>query len=194
MHAYATDSRTSVYGALAVVAVAVAMLCNRAVDATGFSYGWLISAPTVGAAFVALLGIFNVWAWRWRWLHLIGAVGTPVIDGTYEGTLRSNFAGTVVPVRVVVDQRWLGILVRFEVLGTTSSTSTSLTAAVHAEGHHDARLTYTYSNRIRPGIADDDMADHDGTADVTVTPEGLMYGRYFNLRGRQGVMELGRIV
>lgn len=193
MHAYATNSRTQVFGGLAVVAVVIAIACNRAVDATGFSYGWLISAPSVGAAFVALLGIFDVWIWRWRWLHVLGAVGTPVIDGTYEGTIRSSYAATMVPVRVVIDQRWLGILIRFEVLGTTTSTSNSVTAAVYSEGRNDARLTYTYSNRIRPGIADDDMADHDGTADVTVMPDGRMHGRYFNLRGRQGVMELQRV-
>jgi MFS family permease len=178
---------------LAVLAVIIALVTNRVVEESGFSYGWLISAPSVGAAFALLLGVFDVWAWRWRWLHRLGVVTTPVVDGTYEGTIRSNYAGTTLPIRVVVDQRWLGIMIRFEVLGTTTSTSTSMTAAVYPEGHHDAQVTYTYSNRIRPGIASDDMADHDGTADVRVTPDGRMTGRYFNLRGRQGILTLERM-
>jgi hypothetical protein len=193
VHAYATGSRSQVYAGLAVFAVIIALILDRGVNASGFSYGWLVSAPSVGGAFTALLGCFNIWAWRWRWLQATGVVGTPVIDGTYEGTIRSSYGQFVVPVRVVVDQRWLGVLIRFEVLGATTSTSRSVTAAVYSEGHRDARLTYTYTNRIRPGFADDDMADHDGTAEVTVTPDGRMRGRYFNARGRQGVMELARV-
>lgn len=193
MHAYATGSRTPIYAGLAVISVVIALVLNRIVDASGYSYGWLISAPSVGGAFAGLLGIFNVSAWRWRWLQRTGIVETPVVDGTYEGSIRSTYVDRDIRVRVVVDQRWLGILVRFEVLGAETSTSRSVTAAVHAEGHRDARLTYTYTNRIRPGVADADMADHDGTAEVSVTPEGQMKGRYFNARGRQGVMKLKRV-
>jgi hypothetical protein len=54
------------------------------------------------------------------------------------------------------------------VLPPTSSTSYSITAALATEGHHHTRLTYTYRNQTRPGVADVDMNDHDGTAEVVV--------------------------
>lgn len=192
MHAYATGSRTAVYGYLAVFAVVIALVLNRLADATEFTYGWLISAPSVGAAFAGLLGLFDTWAWRWQWLRTLGVTATPVVDGTYVGTIRSTYGNAVINVRVSIEQRWLRVLIRFEVLGQATSTSRSVAAAITDEGHKDARVTYTYVNQIRPGIADDDMRDHDGTAELVITPDGRATGRYFNARGRQGVLELTR--
>lgn len=99
MHAFATGSRTAVYGYLAVLAVVIALILNRAMDATNFDYPWLISAPSVGAAFAALLAIFDGWAWRWRWLRAVGISTTPVVDSTYEGTIRSTYGSAVINVR-----------------------------------------------------------------------------------------------
>lgn len=64
---------------------------------------------------------------------------------------------------------------------------------IKVKKRNGARLIYTYSNQIRHGIADDDMNDHDGAADVVLTPDGHIRGRYFNARGRQGVLELTRV-
>lgn len=193
MHAYATGSRTQVYVYLAVIAVILAILTNAGVDATGFAYGWILSAPSVGGFFVILLQVFDTWAWRWSWLRTIGVTSTPVVDGVYEGTIRSSYQQTEVPVRLIVEQRWLRILIRFQVLGRETSESRSAAAAVTEEGHRDARLIYTYTNHVRHGIADDDMHDHDGAADVVLTPDGRIRGRYFNARGRQGILELTRV-
>jgi hypothetical protein len=52
---------------------------------------------------------------------------------------------------------------------------------------------YTYRNQTRPGVADQDMNDHDGTAEVVIdTQTGELHGRYFNFRGRQGTLTLTR--
>lgn len=193
MHAYATGSRTEAYSYLAVIAVVLAIIVNAIVDATGFSFGWLVSAPSVGGVFVILLRVFDTKAWRWNWVRRMGVTSTPIVDGTYEGTIRSTYQGVQVPVRLKVEQRWLRILIRFQVLDPQTSESRSAAAAVFEEGHNDARLIYTYSNQIRHGIADDDMNDHDGAADVVLTPDGHIRGRYFNARGRQGVLELTRV-
>jgi hypothetical protein len=193
MHAYATGSRTTAYGYLAVIAVILALALNAAVDATSFSYGWLLSAPSVGAAFVLLLGAFDTKIWRWVWLRKFGVTSTPVIDGTYEGVAKSTYANTIIPVRLTIDQNWLRILIRFEVVGLETSTSRSAAASVLNEGRDDARVTYTYSNRIKPSFADADMRDHDGAAELVITPSGLVRGRYFNARGRQGDLELQKI-
>lgn len=36
------------------------------------------------------------------------------------------------------------------------------------------------------------MSDHDGTAELVITPDGHATGRYFNARCRQGILELTR--
>lgn len=194
MHAYATGSRTEAYSFLAVIAVILAITVNAGVDATGFEFGWIISAPSVGGFFVGLLRIFDTKAWRWRWVRRIGVTSTPIVEGVYEGTIRSTYHGVEMPVRLRIEQRWLRILIRFQVLDPQTSESRSAAAAVTDEGHYDARLIYTYSNKIRHGIAEVDMSDHDGAADVVLSEDGRIRGRYFNARGRQGVLELTRVV
>ncbi|MET3919957.1 hypothetical protein ABIB26_000883 [Arthrobacter sp. UYEF20] len=176
-----------------MIAVVLAIVVNAGVDATGFDYGWIVSAPSVGGFFVILLRVFDTAAWRWHWVRRVGVTSTPIVEGIYEGTLRSTYQGVEMPVRLKVEQRWLRIIIRFQVLDPQTSESRSAAAAVTDEGHHDARLIYTYSNQIRHGIADDDMNDHDGAADVVLTPDGHIRGRYFNARGRQGVLELTRV-
>ncbi len=56
------------------------------------------------------------------------------------------------------------------------------------------RWTYTYSKPDSSGIASD---DHGGITmarqTLRVTPDGRMTGRYFNLRGRQGILTLERM-
>lgn len=193
MHAYATGSRTPVYVALAAPAVAIAVALDWFVDAVGFDGGWFISAPSIGGAYALLLAAFDTWAWRWRWLRKIGFTATPDVEGIYEGTIRSTYEGKQIPVRLVIEQRWLRVLIRFEVMGTATSSSRSVAAAILEEGHRDSRVIYTYKNQVRPGYAEPDMNDHDGTADIVITPLGTVSGRYFNARGRQGDLRLQRV-
>lgn len=81
-----------------------------------------------------------------------------------------------------------------EILDKDTSRSRSVAASLEPSGHRDAHLTYTYKNEIRPGIADDDMHNHDGTADLDFdTLGGTASGKYFNARGRQGTMTLRRV-
>lgn len=193
MHAYSTgDSRTAAYGVLASLAVVAAIASNAAAEALGLGPAWLVSAPTVAAAFGLLYELMDRAAWRWRWVRTLGIIDTPVVDGIYEGHLVSSHEGKVVPIRLRVDQRWTAIVVRLEVLTPATSTSRSIAAALSRDGHRDARLTYTYKNEVRPGVADLDMSDHDGTADLVVHEHGAVSGRYFNARGRQGTMALVR--
>lgn len=193
MHDYAGDPRGGAYGVIVTVAVIVAIATNALVDATGVGLSWLIGAPSVAGAFALLFRLLDVVAWKWDWVRKLGVVSTPVIDGCYEGNLYSTYQNKSVPVRVSIDQRWTKIQIRFEVVTPDSSTSASVAAALHTEGHKDARLVYTYKNQIRPGIAESDMGDHDGTADIVITPNGEVKGRYFNARGRQGTLLLRRV-
>ncbi|MEH1058765.1 hypothetical protein V6U89_26580 [Micromonospora sp. CPCC 206171] len=195
MHVYSSsDNRTSALGAIAVGAVLLAIGANVAFQALGIGPAWLFSPPAVAASFGLLYHAMDTRAWRWAPLHRLGVIQVPVLAGVYDGQLISSYQQTTLPVRICIDQSWTKIAVRFDVLPPTSSTSYSITAALADVGHHHARLTYTYRNQTRPGVAEADMNDHDGTAEVVIdTRTGQLTGRYFNFRGRQGTLTLTRV-
>ncbi len=69
----------------------------------------------------------------------------------------------------------------------------SVAAALAVHGDRDAHLTYTYKNSVRHGIADADMSDHDGAADLDIQrATGNVAGTYFNARPRRGTRTLRR--
>lgn len=194
MHVYSSsENRTSALGTIALIAVLIAIAANAAFDALEVGPSWMVSAPAVAAAFGLVYRFVDTVAWRWPLLHRLGVIQTPVLEGTYNGQLVSSYQQTTRPVRVCIDQTWTKIAIRFDVLPPTSSTSYSIAAALAIEGHQHTRLTYSYRNQTRPGVADVDMNDHDGTAEVVIDGRtGELNGRYFNFRGRQGTLTLSR--
>lgn len=195
MHEYsASESRTRALALLAFLSVLLAIVANWASEKVSLGPAWLLSPPTVGAGFGILYSLLETRAWKWKILHELGIVRVPIVDGVYEGELVSSYGGTRVPVRICIDQTWTRLAVKFETLQPRSSTSYSIAAALASHGHDEARLTYTYRNQTRPGIAESDMNDHDGTAEVTINSiDGALVGRYFNFRGRQGTLALTRL-
>jgi hypothetical protein len=195
VHVYSSsENRTSALGMIAVLAVVLAISVNALTSALGIGPAWLISAPTVAAAYGLLYKAVDEFAWRWRLLHRLGIIEVPIVDGIYEGQLISSYQQTTLPCRIRIDQTWTRIAIAFEVLQPQTSTSYSIMAGLGRDGHNHARLTYTYRNQTRPGVAEVDMNDHDGTAEVTVDcSNGKIAGRYFNFRGRQGTLTLARV-
>lgn len=192
MHAYSgKDSRARVYALLATVSVVVAIIVNAITDAIGLRPAWLFSSPTVGATYYFLYRLLDSRAWKWDLLRKTGFVDTPVVAGTYEGHLVSSYGADKIPIKLTISQSWTGIFIRMEVLNKETSKSRSVTASLDLEGHDGAHLTYAYKNEIQPGIADDDVTDHDGTADLDVNlADRKISGRYYNARGRQGNLRL----
>lgn len=196
MHVYSScGSRTSALGVTALLAVLLAIAANALTTKFGIGPAWLVSAPTVAAAYGLLYRGLDRLAWRWSVLHRLGLIETPIVEGVYEGQVVSSYRQATLPVRLRIDQTWTRIAIRFEVLRpTASSTSYSVAANLDRAGHDDARLTYTYRNQAQPGVAEVDMYDHDGTVEVTVDrTRGSITGRYFNFRGRQGTITLSRV-
>lgn len=195
MHAYATPQpRMTGFVVIGFVAVVLAMGANAIAEGVGAPPAWLIGAPALAGAYGLCFQVFDRWAWRWPPLKALRVPKTPDIEGVYEGELRSSFEGApVLTVRIEIDQSWTAIAIRFEVTGETTSTSNSVTAGLEQSGHEHARLSYTYRNQTSPGIAPEDLNDHDGTAELTFYPTGRVRGRYYNLRGRNGSLELERV-
>lgn len=194
MHAYSGDDPRRIYalGMIATIAVVVAITVNWLFSQQAVVPSWLFSAPTLASVFGIGYLAMDRYCWRWAIIRWLGLVETPLIEGEYIGTITSTYQQQSLPVRVCVDQTWTRIAVRFEVLNPASSTSISMTAGLRQSGHNHARLTYTYRNQVQPGIADPDMNDHDGTAELGIGPTGTANGRYYNFRGRQGTMVLQR--
>ena len=134
---------------------------------------------------------FDVYAWKWSFFHKLGLVRVRNLSGLYSGRLISTFkdaSGKHVErdVNILVHQTWTMIKVEMTVMsGSSSSISTSALGAVVNDGSA-ACLTYIYRNQVNPAIADSDMGDHDGAADLRVYDDGRMVGRYFNSRPRAG--------
>lgn len=194
MHAYATSAeRTRTYGLIAVIAVGLAILLQALADALHLGPAWLLSPPTVASTFYLCYLAVDRCIWQWALFHRVGIIDVPVIEGHYVGTLTSVWDGKPRPIEIQIDQTWTRIAIRFRILETASSTSYSVAAALNPIGHNLGQLTYSYKSQIRPGIAEPDMADHDGAAELDIGTDGTATGRYFNFRGRQGTLELHRL-
>ena len=198
MHSYSTDeSKVSVYGLLAIGAVVSAWLVVAAL--ARFSWPeWLVSAPSMAGTFTLLYKGFDLWWWDSKLVRITHLSHVQNLTGVYVGSLTSSWTNpdtgqpTERQVEVEVSQTWSHMLIRMKVVGEKStSSSRSINAAVYSEGD-SSRLVYTYSNKHQPLVADDDMSDHDGTADIVIRPDGKASGRYFNARPRKGSMHLSR--
>lgn len=198
MHTYTSnESRVRAYGVIAVGAVVVSWLV-----VTAFSWlswpEWLISVPSVTGSFGIIYGLFERVLWHTRVMRRVGLSKTPDVSGTYKGRLTSTFVGddgerVTHPVQIDVVQTWTRLCVSMDV-GSSSRTSNSVSymAAVSEEGS-SARLGYCYRNKVNPGAADADMGDHEGTADVTISSDGALRGRYYNSRPRAGSIDAQRV-
>lgn len=193
MHSYSTDeSRVSVYSLLAVVAVVLAWVIVAATSRLSWPE-WLVSAPSMAATFALVYRLFDRVGWRWAIMRQLGLVEVRDISGTYRGRLVSTFKdsqGQPVErdVTIHVGQTWTKLAVEMTVSsGTSSSMSTSALGSVTHDGVASC-LTYVYKNRVNPGLADADMGDHDGAADLRIYADGRLAGRYFNGRPRAGTI------
>lgn len=190
MHAYSgVGNRTPALGAIAVASVVLSITLGALFDLVNVGPAWLFSAPAVAASYGLLYQAMDRWMWRWKLFRSLGLVDVPDIEGRYVGYLVSSFNKVRLPVHIDIDQTWTQIAVVFQVNDPPSSTSVSTAASLSRQGHNTARLSYTYRNAIRPGVAASDMTDHDGTADVVISA-GELKGRYYNFRGRQGTLDL----
>lgn len=194
MHPYSTnESRISVYASLAVLSVIIAWGIATATQHLSWPQ-WLVSAPSLAAVFALLYAVFNRFAWKWDILHALGVVEVKNLSGTYQGHLVSTYQDsqghpTQLDVTLKIMQTWTRISVEMTVTsGSSTSVSTSALGSVTSDGSATC-LTYVYRNRVNPAVADADMGDHDGAADLRMYADGRVTGRYFNSRPRAGTIE-----
>lgn len=193
MHTYSTPgSRARVYGAMAVPAVMCAWIIVALVSHLNWPT-WLVSAPSLTVTYAGIYALVDKVLWKSPAMRRLGLVDIDDLSGTYDGQLVSTYKDDARrqitrDVELMVSQTWSQISVRMEVKGgASSSTSDSATASLY-RGGNGTRLAYMYQNRVNPGVADADMADHTGAAELVVTGDGTLTGRYFNSRPRAGTI------
>lgn len=197
MHPYSTsDSRVTTYGVLAVVSVVVAWLVGLATSQLSWPQ-WLVSAPSLAGVFAGLYALTDRYLWRTRLFRALGLCTTPSVAGTYVGELRSTFKdehGQPVTraLELVITQTWTRVEITMAVAGGSSTSRSRSAVACVDRGGAATRLTYYYRNLVNPSAADPDMGDHDGAAEVEITVDGKLSGRYFNSRPRAGSIEAKR--
>ena len=171
MHAYSThESRVRVYSLLAILSVAIAWMVSL-VTSNFDSPQWLVSAPSVVGVYALLYQFFDRLFWRTSVAQRSWFTEVPDLSGTYDGKLTSTFrdsAGNnvVIDISLVIQQTWTKMSVEMAVTsGSSTSRSISAVGSISQDGTA-TRLIYLYQNKVNPGIADDDMHDHEGVADL----------------------------
>lgn len=142
-----------------------------------------------------LYGFFKRVAWKWGWLRRLGVVSTPILDGTWKGTVQSDYDGVTRPahnVEVIIGQDWTEIVIRLLRPESNSSKSHSLSASMVVT-EDECILIYDYLNEPNAD-APETMHMHRGTARLVLTGSDKLEGDYYTGRDRNntGVIRLRR--
>lgn len=198
MHPYSSDeSKMPVYSAITIVAVLVAWALTAVTS--GLSWPeWLVSPPSLAGVWAGLYKLFDIKLWNQPWARGIGLSRSPDLSGKYDCTLTSVFPDsdgqpTERQIDIEIGQTWTHLSVEMRVkTGSSTSRSISAQGAVGTEGS-TPRLSYMYRNRVNPGIADDDMSDHEGAAELRLYDGESLEGTYYNSRLRSGTIRGRRV-
>lgn len=190
-HPYATDSteRKSVMFWLAIISVVICYGIYFYLERKQVSLSYWVSAPSVFGVFGLLYLIFNEWLWKWNLLHKIRLVNVPVLDGKWEGYLKSSFDNyqSEKQITISIYQSWTEVLI---VLETDSSSSYSSTASIITINPHCFTLTYEYVNTPTPAALET-MHMHIGTTTLEYKQHSKeMVGCYYSGRDRKNVGDI----
>lgn len=198
MHSYSThESRVGVYGLLAVISVVLAWAILWLSSSSPIPE-WLISPPSLAGVYALLYAAFNRWGWRCGAFRQIGLVDIHDVSGEYEGSLVSTYRdenGEPIKRKVHfrIEQTWTQIEVTMTVAGGASSSKSQSAVASVSKRSGGTHLVYVYHNQVNPGIAAPDMSDHEGAADIEISRDGKLTGRYFNSRPNAGTIIAKRV-
>lgn len=158
------------------------------------TYSWgILDTPTALMIILGAFWLFNNYLWKISVIKKI--LGTPNINGRYEGKLFSSFDETKeYPVAIEIEQTLTNIDI---FLYTPTSCSYSLVASLCKNNKGNKELVYIYQNKTAELNNNQDMRDHLGTTSLEIFDDGkIMKGSYFNNpreRCRFGKIEIEKI-
>jgi hypothetical protein len=184
-HPYSTNSeeRKHVPFYLAILAV----ISSLGLAALFRKIGW---TPPLWVDFSSVIGLYGVFygffksvAWKWGWLRGIVSVSTPMLAGTWSGSVQSDYDGVTRPahdVKVTIGQDWTEIAIRL--IGPNSKSHSLSASMVVTED--ECILIYDYLNEPN-SEALETMQMHRGTARLVLTGNDALDGAYYTGRGRK---------
>jgi hypothetical protein len=147
----------------------------------------LLGAPGVA---LVVFGLYDRWLWKF------GPVGTPILAGTWRGTIRSSWRNPqtnekIPPIEIFMIVRQTASSITMTQL-SRESRSGSITATINrnADGQHD--VAWAYRNEPLKAVAHRSQMHYGGAFISGVSrrrPERLE-GRYWTERGTTGDLEL----
>jgi hypothetical protein len=145
MHSYGVDSneRRDVPFYLAAAASGVTLGLRSLLNLLGLQADVATVVPSGFVVYGLLHYLFDRHLWRFKALHLVGVVRVPVVDGAWEGELRSSASGysKVHAVKLRIHQTWSTIRLTLE---SDSSFSSSTMAAIKAISAGQFELRWEY--------------------------------------------------
>lgn len=144
--------------------------------------------------FVVLGAKWGLWRWLWRWIPALNRLVYPDLNGTWRGTLASNWPViermakaakgeaetfdpfsadghtrlTEVPMTLRVEASWFKIHVRMETDSQYSNSRTLTVTPVRGENGDPHKLCYVFENESRDPVSTD-SSYHKGTAWLSIT-------------------------
>jgi hypothetical protein len=193
-HPYSTNSeeRKHVPLYLAILAVISSLGLAALLRKIGLTPPLWVDFISVMGLCGVLYGFFKGVAWKWGWLRSLVSVSTPILAGTWSGTVQSDYDGVTRPahdVEAVVGQDWTEIVVRL--IGPNSKSHSLSASMVVTED--ECILIYDYINEPNADAAES-MHMHRGTARLVLTETDRLEGDYYTGRDRNniGVIKLRR--
>ena len=169
----------------------MAFLTGSSIDQNLFRW---ISGAT--GAVLALWFIYEKWIWKWPLFDKISSYyGTPVVYGTWKGTLKyekdqEGKSGSV-DVYVAISQTLTSLSVRS--FFRHPSESYSITAKIKDSESKGRQLVYSYRSEAPHGSRDNNRP-HDGVCILNIigSPVKKLDGSYFTDRGGAGIITLDK--
>lgn len=161
--------------------------------------GWASQIPKVVTAMGVLLWMFVKWAWKLPWFRP-WLVPFPNLNGTWRGTLKSNFSSSgtrraigPIEAELTVTQTFVNMRCTMR---TAKMTSTSSSAGFVLDKADDQlrQLVYTYTSRPKLSLSPGNTM-HEGTVVLDIPPgtPTTLTGRYWTTRGTMGDLNLSRV-
>jgi len=150
-------------------------------------FSWIIDAPSSGIAFLAIFyKLFDIYVWKW-FSSVNFLFGTPVLSGSYKGTLLSSRDNKAEPTTITIKIEQTLTKIRISLL-TAQSTSKSEMAAIVTDEPDGPLLTYEFINDHRK-VSDPGLTIHRGLTRLTFNAaEKSLTGIYYTSpeRGNHG--------
>jgi hypothetical protein len=187
-HPYAINSeeRTQITFFLAVLAIFLSLGLAGLFRQMNWTPPLWIDVSSVPVLFGLLYSFFSRVAWKWGWLRrAVWILSTPVLLGSWSGTVQSNYDGTVGQshdIEVIIGQDWTHITVR---LIARNSKSHSVSASIDVT-EDECVLIYDYLNEPNMGAVTT-MHMHRGTARLVLVAADRLEGDYYTGRDRENI-------